>query len=154
MLSTDWSNGNTTLVDELWDGLAPNVGMVAVGVDMGTNVELYSTEPFPWDSSKGVYMLEGYHSIITSTASMLCGRMPSVSQTIPCGQLVAKNAGRRPHKQCRDWDQLERWALQNSACFKRFPDGHAKRKTLEDWRWCPEGSPYNAAIEMFFGRGE
>ena len=65
-----------------------------------------------------------------------------------------QNARRWPHKQCRDWDQLERWALQHSACFKRFPNGDSERNTLEEWRWCPDGSPYNSSIDMFFSSRE
>ena len=63
MINTDWSSKNTTRADELWKDLAPNVGMVAIDNDVSRNMDLYSTEPFPWDSSKGVYMLEGYHSL-------------------------------------------------------------------------------------------
>ena len=63
MINTDWSSENTTRADELWKDLAPHVGMVAIDNDNSRNMDLYSTEPSPWDSSKGVYMLEGYHSL-------------------------------------------------------------------------------------------
>ena len=78
MINTDWSSRNTTRADELWSNLAPNLGMVAVENDISRNMDLYSTEPFPWDSSKGVYMLEGYHSLhclvcYTSSSSFRLG---------------------------------------------------------------------------------
>ena len=63
MINTDWSSENTTRADQLWKGLAPNVGMVAIDSGVSRNMDLYRTEPFPWDASKGVYMLEGYHSL-------------------------------------------------------------------------------------------
>ena len=63
MINTDWSSKNITRADELWKGLGPNVGMVAFDNAISKNMGLYSTEPFSWDSSKGVYMLEGYHSL-------------------------------------------------------------------------------------------
>ena len=61
--NTEWSSENTTHADELWKALAPNVGMVAVDNDFGGKMDLYATGQFPWDQSKGVYMLEGYHSL-------------------------------------------------------------------------------------------
>ena len=61
--NTEWSSENTTHADELWKALAPNVGMVAVDNDFGRKMDLYATEQFPWDQSKGIYMLEGYHSL-------------------------------------------------------------------------------------------
>ena len=63
MINTDWCSNNNARTDELWKGFAPNVGMVAIDNGVGRNMDLYSTEPFPWDSSKEVYMLEGYHSL-------------------------------------------------------------------------------------------
>ena len=61
--NTEWSSENTTHADELWKALAPNVGMVAVDNEFGRKMDLYATEQFPWDQSKGIYMLEGYHSL-------------------------------------------------------------------------------------------
>lgn len=37
--------------------------MVVVDKAFGENMNLYATEPFPWDQSKRIYMLEGYHSL-------------------------------------------------------------------------------------------
>ena len=72
MLNTDWSSKNTTRADELWNSLAPNVGMVAVENGISKDMDSYSTEPFPWDSDKGVYMLEGYHSL----HCLVCSHLP------------------------------------------------------------------------------
>lgn len=33
------------------------------GQRFGRRMDLYATEQFPWDQSKGIYMLEGYHSL-------------------------------------------------------------------------------------------
>lgn len=67
------------------------------------------------------------------------------------GMATPLNPARPPRKACRDWDQLEKWALQNSACFRRFPDDDPKHDTLEEWKWCPDQSSYLPAIELFFG---
>ena len=201
--NTEWSSENTTHADELWKALAPNVGMVAVDNDFGRKMDLYATEQFPWDQSKGIYMLEGYHSLhclvgsnsvhvaakdliadslkkmyIYRALRELEQRLPqttpmhhhihcldalrenaicSADDTLrPAGSGMARlqNSKRQPQKQCRSWDQLQRWALQNSACFKRFSDDDPRRKTLDEWRWCPDDSPYLPTIEAFFGRRE
>lgn len=63
VINTEWSSENTTQTDNLWKALAPNVGMVAIDNDFSRNLDLYATIPFPWDHDKGIYMLEGYHSL-------------------------------------------------------------------------------------------
>ena len=63
MTSTKWSSENATQADELWKTLTPDIGMVAVDNVFSENMNLYATEPFPWDQNKKIYMLEGYHSL-------------------------------------------------------------------------------------------
>ena len=71
----------------------------------------------------------------------------------PTGSSGANVQGprRKPQRKCRDWEQLKRWALQNSACFKPLPDDDPRRGTLEEWTWCPKESPFMPAVEAFFG---
>lgn len=197
--NTEWSSGNTTRTDELWTKLPAHVGMVAVDMKFSQDMGFYATEPFPWDQKKGVYMLEGYHSLhcLVQSSILLLTRsdwqadgdyqmyiyralrefeqglpqttpmrhhihcldalrenaLCSADDTLrPAGTGVAKPQDPRnpPRKQCRDRAQLERWALQNSACFKRFPDNDSARKTLKEWTWCPDQSMYSENIKAIF----
>lgn len=66
------------------------------------------------------------------------------------GQATPQIPGLQPLKQCRDWKQLEKWAIQNSACFKRYPDHDPNHRTLEEWRNCPDGSPFTSTVDEFF----
>lgn len=61
--NTEWSSDNKSHADMLWTELTPDVGMVVVDHDYSKDMALYKTQPFPWDNSKGIYMLEGYHSL-------------------------------------------------------------------------------------------
>lgn len=43
---------------------------------------------------------------------------------------------------CRDWNQLESWAVENSACWRRLDDIDPNGSQLAAYRFCPPGSPY------------
>ena len=54
------------------------------------------------------------------------------------------------HRQCRDWSELEAWAVAHSACFHRVGAHDPHHDTLYEWANCPEGSPYQETIEDYF----
>ena len=60
---TEWSSENSSQADDLWNALAPEVGMVVVDNGLSRQMDLYDTSTFPWDHGKGIYMLEGFHSL-------------------------------------------------------------------------------------------
>ncbi|KUJ19151.1 uncharacterized protein LY89DRAFT_667145 [Mollisia scopiformis] len=177
--NTEWSSDNTTHADMLWTELSPDTGMVVVDADYSQKMGLYRTQPFPWDQSKNIYMLEGYHSLhcLMYIYRALREFEQGIPQTTPmhhhihCLDALRENAicsaddtlrpagsgqatplvpEKQPRKQCRDWNQLERWAVENSACFKRYPDDDPKHRTLEEWRNCPENSQFMPLVNKFF----
>jgi hypothetical protein len=57
---SEWGNlSNMTALDELWDGMDVNPGVIALPHDNS----LATTQDFPWDKSKGLYMLNSYHNL-------------------------------------------------------------------------------------------
>lgn len=60
---TEWSSENSSRADDLWNALAPEVGMVVVDNGLSRQMDLYDTSTFPWDHGKSIYMLEGFHSL-------------------------------------------------------------------------------------------
>ena len=50
---------------------------------------------------------------------------------------------------CKDWDRMEAWAIGNSACWRYFDEKHVPADTLDQYRFCPEGSPYLAKTQEF-----
>ena len=77
--NTEWSGPNTTQTDALWKALPANVGMVAIDKQMSEDMSLYATESFPWDHSKGVYLLEGYHSLHCLVCPHTQGASPTLT---------------------------------------------------------------------------
>ena len=53
---------------------------------------------------------------------------------------------------CKDWGRMEAWALAHSACWHYEDEKHAPADTLEQFRYCPEGSPFACKVEEFFDR--
>lgn len=46
-------------------------------------------------------------------------------------------------RMCRDWKQLENWAVENTACWRHIGDiKDPGFRELERYRFCPPGSPY------------
>jgi hypothetical protein len=48
---------------------------------------------------------------------------------------------------CRDWNQLNNWAKQYSACFKDIDTNNKD----ERFSFCPKDSPYAEKIIEMFG---
>lgn len=53
-------------------------------------------------------------------------------------------------RQCRDWDQLERFANDHTSCW-RVINPNDDIDTLLRYRYCPDDSPYNEWIHAIFG---
>jgi hypothetical protein len=60
---------------------------------------------------------------------------------------VPQRAEVPPKRMCRDWTQLEEFALQNSACFQRTAPEDPQFDTLLDYMNCPPSSPYYRQVE-------
>ena len=54
-------------------------------------------------------------------------------------------------RMCRDWNALEAWAKseERTACWRDIPEKELinKNTTLDQYRFCPEGSPYKEIAE-------
>ena len=61
---SDYSSDNMTLADERWKTLSADDGIVAMDREWAASKGLPPSESiFPWDSSKSIYLLNGYHGI-------------------------------------------------------------------------------------------
>lgn len=52
---------------------------------------------------------------------------------------------------CKQWDHMEAWAQLHSACWRYEDEKHVPADTLEQFRFCPQGSPYVTKVREFFG---
>ena len=61
--STPYSSHNLTEVRELWEAISIDDGMVALPDSFVAETRLPKAQRFPWDPSKGLYFLNGYHNL-------------------------------------------------------------------------------------------
>ena len=54
---------NHSLLDERWEAIDINPGVVAISDDWAAEHNLAPTQRFPWDDSKGVYLLTAFHTL-------------------------------------------------------------------------------------------
>ncbi|RAK77476.1 uncharacterized protein BO72DRAFT_496141 [Aspergillus fijiensis CBS 313.89] len=146
---SDNVSDNVSAVAHLWeDELSGDPGVVALENDFVREKHLPEAMPFPWDPSKSVYLLQGYHNLhclrtlfrYAWTADRGLLQRIAFSHVLHCldqlRQDVICNADDTPRyaghprpgdppgtgagqvRLCRDWAQLERWARERTACFK------------------------------------
>ena len=62
-LNTPYSTHNLTEVRKIWEEISIDDGMVALPDVFSSKKELPEAQRFPWDDSKGLYFLNGYHNL-------------------------------------------------------------------------------------------
>ena len=46
------------------------------------------------------------------------------------------------YRQCRDWEELQKWVGEHTACWKYVNSTDPEMDQLERFKYCPEGSEY------------
>ncbi|KAL9055319.1 MAG: hypothetical protein Q9162_003626 [Coniocarpon cinnabarinum] len=141
---------NHSLLDERWEAIDINAGVVAMSDDWAFEHNLAPTQRFPWDPSKGVYLLTAFHTLhcLKNIHRILYdahhGRPLSrdPGHALHCVDHLRKDAMctaddyllpspkeryslQGPHGQprvCKDWDALVNWAERNTACYQHISD--------------------------------
>lgn len=52
-----------TKTDQAWESINFDAGMVAIGDDEAESLGLPMSQRFPWDESKGIYLINAYHNL-------------------------------------------------------------------------------------------
>lgn len=60
---TSYSSSNQSLQDELWNSINVDHGVVALPDSWVAEHGLRTAQRFPWDQTKGVYLLHGFHDL-------------------------------------------------------------------------------------------
>jgi hypothetical protein len=168
VLLTDYASPNTTLANTLWHSINIDNGVVALPDSFAASHNLRAAQRFPWDTSKGIYILHGFHNlhclkiIYTSLFEFQNGQAQSrtwhhighcldaLRRQILCDaddtprateRRVEVVSGVGQHRVCRDWGELESWAKAHTACYKR-PEKPGDEIGLKRFMHCPEGSGY------------
>ncbi|CAF9915012.1 hypothetical protein IMSHALPRED_002309 [Imshaugia aleurites] len=160
-----------------WDAIEYYHGTVALDHDYAASMGLPRSQNFPWDDTKGIYFLNGFHDLhcvkrirrtmlqlrdgipLTSPVSHSLHCLNSLRQDILCAADDTPLYTSYDHpgavgfdqpRQCRSWEALEDWANERTACWRDINSGQ-HIDTLYRYRYCPEGSPYNEHIHAIFG---
>ncbi|KAL3478696.1 hypothetical protein BJX99DRAFT_224186 [Aspergillus californicus] len=168
VLLTDYSSLNNTLADNLWHSINIDSGVVALPDSFAASHNLRKAQRFPWDTSKGIYILHGFHNlhclkiIYTSLSEFRSDQAQSrtwhhiahcldaLRRQILCDADDTPRATERrveivsgvgQHRVCREWGELESWARAHTACYKR-PEKPGDEVGLKRFMHCPEGSGY------------
>ncbi|KAI0965934.1 hypothetical protein F4678DRAFT_451258 [Xylaria arbuscula] len=168
--TTIWGDAsNITALDELWYTMDVNAGII----QLPKQSHLGSTQDFPWDKTRGLYILNSYHSLHCLQIVYTYIRQQEEADVLPeytidhvahcLGVIrsdvmceaddtlfpyeVQQTIEKPPERICRNWEKLEEFAIQNSACFQRLKDSDPLHGTLFEYMNCPPGSPYHALVE-------
>ena len=60
---TDFASQNRTAADAAWSRLDSNGGSVALSDEYVSEKGLPTAQRWPWDATKGIYLLHGYHNL-------------------------------------------------------------------------------------------
>ena len=58
-----YDSKNDTHLDEVWEAIDINDGVLAIPDDWAAQYNLAPTQRFPWDHSKGIYTLTAFHDL-------------------------------------------------------------------------------------------
>lgn len=170
VLVTQYSAENETLQDQLWHDINVDAAVVALPDEWAVRHDLRTAQRFPWDQTKGIYILHGFHNlhclkiVYLSLAEYRRGDPQSRSwhhishcldalrRQILCDaddtpratdRRVEVVSGLWQHRKCRSWGELEEFAKQHTGCYKRpeNPEGGLPSK-LDRFKHCPPGSGY------------
>ena len=64
-----------------------------------------------------------------------------------------RTSGVGQYRLCKDWGRLEAFAKENHACHRHI-DLEDGQDILERYKFCPEGSPYEAKVKEAYGEVE
>ncbi|CDM37565.1 hypothetical protein DTO013E5_7647 [Penicillium roqueforti] len=168
VLLTDYSSPNTTLADTLWHSINIDSGVVALPDSFATSHNLRTAQRFPWDTSKGIYILHGFHNLHclkiiyislfefregqtqTRTWHHIAHCLDALRRQIICDaddtprateRRVEVVSGVGQNRVCRNWGELENWAKAHTSCYRR-PEKPEDETGLKRFMHCPEGSGY------------
>ncbi|KAI2613459.1 uncharacterized protein GGS25DRAFT_467243 [Hypoxylon fragiforme] len=170
VLVTQYSSDNDTLQDQLWHNINVDSAVVALSDEWAARHDLRTAQRFPWDQTKGIYILHGYHNLhclkiiyislseykrgAPQTRSwhhishcldalrrqILCDADDTPRATDRRAEVVS---GLLQHRKCRRWEDLEDFARRHTGCYKRPENPETDSESMiERFKHCPPGSGY------------
>ena len=178
MENTPYSSHNLSEVRQLWEDINIDDGMVALPDDAVSTLGVPVAQRYPWDQSKGLYFLNGYHNLHCLRAVHIAlmefahGEpqsrrfqhvlhcMESLRQDILCNaddtpryttNDEVPESGVGQVRMCRNWGQLEDWGRQHNACYHFINQTATGFPNVLRYTYCPPGSPDAAEVKRVMG---
>lgn len=175
-ISLFWNpNISTQEMDAAWDAIDTSAMAVALHDDFTRKVGLPPSGRFPWDTERSIYYLKGIHDLHcvkyirkAITVKHYGGNqtfdfhhinhcLNGLRQDIMCAAddtpmpALAEHIGAGQVRKCRNWNKMTAWAIQldRNACYK-LDDYREATNTLEQFAFCPPGSPYQPIQQAYF----
>lgn len=180
---TEYNNENFTAMDRKWGELRADNGIITLPKTYAAEHGLQRGSEFPWDSSKDIYLLNGYHGIhclsqLYLTLKEYRDDLPQshtfehsthcldwLRNDVMCraddtplyttnSRIPANGIGQV--RKCKDWSKLESWAKEHTACY-RYGNFVAEDKLdsqIGRFKYCPADSPYLPKVREYFGKGD
>lgn len=170
ILLTNYSSDDLALQDKLWHDINVDDAVVALSDDWAAEHGLRTSQRFPWDESKGIYILHGFHNLhcikiihlamaeyregVEQTRSWhhVAHCMDALRRQIMCdADDTPRATDRRPevysgvgqHRMCRNWDDLISFSRKNTACYKRPETPSVDGgHSINRYKHCPPDSGY------------
>ncbi|KAL8659035.1 MAG: hypothetical protein Q9202_007309 [Teloschistes flavicans] len=136
--NNDFASHNRTVWDQAWSTLNADTGLVAISDDLLLRtalVDMHDKKPQSIHFSHINHCLDGLRQDIMCNAD-------DTPRYTGMGHLRGTGIGQ--YRMCRDWDQLEQWADDHSACYQ-YDDG-SELETLRNgvplshFKHCPSGT--------------
>ncbi|KAJ5792556.1 uncharacterized protein N7503_008534 [Penicillium pulvis] len=173
---------NDTEQDALWDATSYDLGNIALSDTYARSNGLPRAQRFPWDNEKGIYLINAYHNLhcVKTMRTALVEFRDGRPQSSPFGHLehcllvlrdeamcnaddTPRYTGFQPNQKsglgqvrmCRDFEQLEQWARDHTACWRHVGEIREEGfRELDRYRFCPDGSPYKEMSETMYLKGD
>jgi len=177
--NTEYANTNLSEASELWEAIDFDSGFIALPNDYAQSKSLPPAQEFVWDTTKGIYVVNAYHSlhclksIHASLTEYSLGRtqsyplehvthcIDSLRREVLCtaddtprwtSRTADPESGVGQNRQCRDWSKLEEWVAKYNSCYNRIDEEASKGPEIERYKFCPPGSPYREVMKAYFSR--
>ncbi|MCJ1383298.1 hypothetical protein MMC17_006411 [Xylographa soralifera] len=175
---TEYGGPNMTLTGPLWEAIEFDPGLVALPYEWTDKKGLPRGQKFPWDTSKGIYVLNGYHNLhclkvihlyltevtlqkpTTYPLAHITHCLDNLRLDVLCqaddtprytSDTVDHENGVGQQRQCRDWSKLTTWAKSHNACYRYLNASADEDNEMERYKFCPEDSPYLPQVREYFG---